>query len=57
MLDAEGIPKWSATNPAVRTDLGGGKLTHAQERFDIVTRRSGQPVRVILQKLKQDKSK
>jgi hypothetical protein len=57
MLDADGIPKWSATNPAVRTDLGGAKLTHAQERFDILARRSGQPVRVILQKLKEDKSK
>jgi hypothetical protein len=57
MLDPEGIPKWSATNPSGRTDLLGVRLKHAQERFDVVAKRSGQPVRVILQKLKDDKSK
>lgn len=57
MQDPDGVPRWSATNPSMRTDLSGARLKHAQERFDILSRRSGQPVRVILQKLKEDKSK
>lgn len=48
ILDPEGVPKWSITNPASRTDLHGTRKTRAQEIFDILVRRAGQPVRVVL---------
>ncbi len=48
ILDPGGIPKWSITNPAFRTDLVGQRKSRAQDIFDILVRRNGQPVRVIL---------
>ena len=48
ILDPEGVPKWSITNPALRTDLHGMRKTRAQAFFDIVVRRAGEPIRVVL---------
>ena len=48
ILDPTGIPKWSITNPTFRTDLSGLRMKRAQEIFDILVRRAGQPVRVVL---------
>ncbi len=54
--DPHGIPKWSQSNPAQRTDLSGQRRKRAQALFDILGRRASQPVRVILQKKKPDRS-
>lgn len=48
ILDPDGVPKWSITDPASRTDLEGKRKRRAQEIFDILVRRAGQPVRVVL---------
>lgn len=48
ILDPQGIPKWSISNPASRTDLQGARKKRAQDIFDILVRRAGQAVRVLL---------
>lgn len=48
ILDPQGVAKWSITNPASRTDLQGARRKRAQEIFDILVRRAGQGVRVVL---------
>lgn len=46
--DPEGVPKWSITDPASRGDLEGTRKKRAQETFDTLVHRAGQPVRVVL---------
>jgi hypothetical protein len=48
ILDPNGVPKWSITDPRSRTDLEGQRKKRAQEIFDILVRRAGEPVRVVL---------
>lgn len=54
ILDAEGVPKWSITDPRGRSDLAGQRRVRAQELFDILVRRSEEPVHVLLVELKPD---
>jgi len=48
ILDPDGFPKWSITSPTQRTDVHGQRKARAQKFFDIVVRRAGQPIRVLL---------
>lgn len=48
IFDPEGVPKWSITDPRSRADLEGQRKKRAQEIFDILVLRAGQPVRIVL---------
>ena len=57
LRDPKGVPKWSILNPRLRDDLSGQRLIRAQELFNVLVQYAGRPVRVILQKMKEDPSK
>lgn len=57
--DPFGIPKWSQTDPGLRADLVGRtqRRKRAQALYDMLRRRAGQSIRVVLQQKKSDRSK
>ncbi|MGY3264594.1 HNH endonuclease [Lysobacter sp. HA35] len=55
--DPNGVPKWSQTDPALRTDLTGTRLRRANDLYQMLRRRDGGVVRVILQRKRADKRK
>jgi hypothetical protein len=57
VLDPRRTPKWSESDPAQRTDLSGTRRKHAEEVYSTLLARDGQPVRVMLQRLKPDPAK
>jgi len=55
--DPAGTPKWGQTDPNAREDIAGVRRRRAIDLYDMLRRKDGQTVRVILLRKKADKSK